>query len=142
MKIYLDTNIILDMLFQRANTELTRYYIKENLKNDILVTNNLSLNNIFYIAVEKFKEYENIKELFKYIENSSKWEIYNLTRKDRLFCYDYMDKNIGADFEDLQQYISAKNNSCKAIITNDKNFPKLDPLIRTNLDIENYTPKI
>jgi len=48
MKIYLDTNIILDMLFQRENTELTRYYIKENLKNDILVTNNLSLNNIFY----------------------------------------------------------------------------------------------
>jgi len=47
MKIYLDTNIILDMLFQRENTELTRYYVKENLKNDILVTNNLSLNNIF-----------------------------------------------------------------------------------------------
>jgi len=73
MKIYLDTNIILDMLFQRENTELTRYYIKkENLKNDILVTNNLSLNNIFYIAVEKFKEYDNIKEFFKYIDNSLK----------------------------------------------------------------------
>jgi len=133
MKIYLDTNIILDMLFQRENTKLTRYYVKENLKNDILVTNNLSLNSIFYIAVEKFKEYENIKEFFKYIDNSLKWEIYNLTK---------MDKNINTDFEDLQQYISAKNSGCKAIITNDKDFPKLDiQLIRTNLDIESYTPK-
>jgi len=59
-----------------------------------------------------------------------------------MFCYDFMDKNKGTDFEDLQQYISAKNSNCKSIITNDKNFPKLDiELIRTNLDIENYIPK-
>ena len=53
-----------------------------------------------------------------------------------------MDKNQNADFEDLQQYISAKNSNCDIIITNDKNFPKLDiPLIRTNPNLENYTPE-
>jgi len=40
------------------------------------------------------------------------------------------------------QYFCAKSCNCDVIITNDKNFPRLDiPLVRTNLDIENYTPK-
>jgi len=37
------------------------------------------------------------------------------------------------DYEDTLQYFCALENGCKAIITNDKNFPKLDiELIRTS----------
>lgn len=142
MRIYLDTNIILDFIFIRESTRYTRDFISKNFNNSILVTNNLGLNNIFYVGVEKFKEYTKTKDFLQYIENSLQWDIYDLTKEDRLFAYNFMNKNQGADFEDLQQYIAAKNSGCTAIITNDKNFPKLDiPLIRTNPNLKNYTPK-
>jgi len=152
-KIFLDTNIVLDELFNdRENSKYTNAIIDKYLsENTIFVISNLSLNTIFYIGVEKNKQW---KKTFNFIKNiafnNPLFEIYYIQKKDLKEIYDYMDKNINADFlkesakhkEDLQQYIGAKNSSCKAIITNDKNFPKLDiPLIRTNPNIENYTPK-
>jgi len=143
-KIFIDTNIALDLLLdKRPFSNETKLLLQNFEKDTIFVINNLSLNTIFYVGANINKQFNETFIFLKVIENSPKWEIYNLTKKDRLFCYDYMDKNINTDFEDLQQYISAKNSNCKSIITNDKNFPKLDiELIRTNLNIENNTPKI
>jgi len=142
-KIFLDTNILLDILSNERvsslNTkELLTKYINENIR---FVVNNLSLNNLYYVAskIDKNKTFSFMKEISF---NNPLWEIYYLNSKDLKEVYNFMDKNIDTDFEDLQQYISAKNSSCKTIITNDKNFPKLDiELIRTNPTIENYTPK-
>lgn len=48
-----------------------------------------------------------------------------------------MDENDGADFEDLQQYIAAKNSGCDLIITNDKDFLNFDIKVkRTNPNIK------
>lgn len=139
-KIYLDTNIILDYLFeQRRDNEYSKNFLLDFAKKDyIFVTNNLNLNTIFYIGTSYYKQYEKIKEFLKYIHSDkSQWEIYNLTDMDREFAFAYMDEHFGADFEDLQQYISAKNSNCEFIVTNDKNFPKLDlPLKRTNPKIK------
>lgn len=45
-----------------------------------------------------------------------------------------LEENKKADFEDLQQYICTKNSNSSAIITNDKNFPKIKlPIIRTKI---------
>jgi len=143
-KIFLDTNIMLDELFNdRENSKYTNSIIDKYLnENTTFVISNLSLNTIFYIGVEKNKQWERTFNFIKNITfNNPLFEIYYIQKKDLQEICDYMDKNIKADFEDLQQYIGAKNSSCKAIITNDKNFPKLDiPLIRTNPNIENYTP--
>lgn len=136
-KIYLDANVILDLLLSdressKHTSEIIRNYSKET--DTIFVTNNLNFNTIFYVGSEYYKQYENTKEFLKYIHNDKEqWEIYNLSDRDRDFAFDYMDKNFGADFEDLLQYISAKNSGCSLIITNDINFPKLDiELKRTN----------
>jgi len=139
-KIFIDTNIALDLLLdKRPFSNETKLLLQSFEKDTIFVINNLSLNTIFYVGANINKQYKETFIFLKAIENSLKWEIYNLTKEDRLFCYNYMDKNINADYEDLQQYIGAKNSKCKAIITNDKNFPKLDiPLVRTNPNIENY----
>jgi len=143
-KIFLDTNIVLDELFNdRENSKYAKAIIDKYLsENTTFVISNLSLNTIFYIGVEKNKQWKKTFNFIKSITfNNLLFEIYYIQKKDLKEIYDFMDKNINTDFEDLQQYIGAKNSSCKAIITNDKNFPKLDiPFIRTNLDIENYTP--
>lgn len=49
-----------------------------------------------------------------------------MTAEDRYFALDYMDRNYGSDFEDLLQYSAAKNSNCSIIVTNDKDFPKID----------------
>lgn len=145
-KIYLDANVILDLLLSgressKHTSEIIRNYSKET--DTIFVTNNLNFNTIFYVGTEHYKQYENTKEFLKYIHNDKEqWEIYNLTDRNRDFAFDYMDKNFGADFEDLLQYISAKTSGCSLIITNDINFPKLDiELKRTNPNIQDYKPK-
>lgn len=91
----------MDLIFKRENSDFTRSFIERNLKNEIFVVNNLGLNNFYYLGVEKFNSYNKTFEILKFIENSSKWEIYDLTKDDRLFCYEFMNRNRGVDFEDL-----------------------------------------
>lgn len=142
-KIFLDTNIILDELFKdRENSMYTNNIIDKYLrKNTKLVISDLSLNTIFYIGAEKNKQWEKTFNFMKDITfNNPLFEVYYTKEKDLRDIYDYMTQNTGADFEDLQQYIAAKNSNCKVIITNDKGFPRLDiSLIRSNPKIENYT---
>lgn len=141
-KVYIDTNIALDLLLDsRPFSNETKNLLLNYGENTIFTINNLSLSNIFYVGAFQNKQYKETFSFLKQIETAPKWQIYDLTKNDRLFCYDFMSKNIGSDFEDLLQYIAAKNSHCGAIITNDANFPKLDiSLIRTNPNMENYLP--
>jgi len=108
-KIFIDTNIALDLLLDKRPFSNETKLLLQNFKKDtIFVINNLSLNTIFYVGTNINKQFNETFIFLKVIENSPKWEIYNLTKKDRLFCYDYMDKNINTDYEDLQQYICKK----------------------------------
>ena len=51
-------------------------------------------------------------------------------------------KENNADFEDALQYFCAKENGCITVITNDKDFPKLEiPLLRTDPKLKNFAPK-
>lgn len=140
-RVYLDTNIVLDLLLKkRQNHQNSLNTLANYIKNDYLfATNNLNLNTTFYVGAEKNNQYENTKQFLLTIENSQQWIIYNLTTSDRHFAYKYMEKHFGTDFEDLQQYISAKNSKCQTIITNDKHFPQLNvPLKRTDPHIKDY----
>lgn len=136
-KIFIDTNIALDILFSdRVNSDCTKDFIlKQNAK---LVINDLSLNNIFYIGSKI--DYKVTFDFLKNITiNSNIWQVYYLRKRDLIETFDLMDRDFGADFEDLQQYVSAKNSDCQKIISNDRNFPKLDiSVVRTNLKIDNY----
>jgi len=117
-KIYLDTNILLDLLsYERVNSlETKELLFKYSNEKNKFVINDLSFDNPMF-------------------------EVYYLKEDDLKEIYNYMNKNKRADFEDLQQYISAKKSDCSMIITNDRHFPKIDiPLIRTNPKLNNYSP--
>lgn len=142
-KVFLDTNILLDVLSnERASSkdsiELLSKYSNERSK---FVINDLSLNTLYYIS-SKIDRDKTLNFMQDVTFNNPLFEVYYIKEKDLKAIYDYMEQNVNADFEDLQQYIGAKNSGCSCIITNDKNFPKLDiPLIRTNPKLENYTPE-
>lgn len=142
-KVFLDTNILLDILSSERissqdTKELLLKYSNEKAK---FVINDLSLNTLYYIGskLDRDKTFNFMKDI---TFDNPLFEVYYMNADDLKQIYNYMDKNVGEDFEDLQQYIAAKNSGCSCIITNDKAFPKLDiPLIRTNTKLENYTPE-
>lgn len=136
-RLFVDTNIALDILFSdRENSEKTKEFIMQ--QNSKLVINDLSLNTIFYIG-SKINYDKTIEFLKTIVLSNSLWEVYYLKKADFVEIFKLMDENNGADFEDLQQYISANSSNCKTIITNDKNFPKLNTsLKRTAENIDDF----
>ncbi len=142
-KVFLDTNILLDVLSsERISSQVTKeLLLKYSNEKAKFVINDLSLNTLYYIGskLDRDKTFNFMKDI---TFDNPLFEVYYMNADDLKQIYNYMDKNVGEDFEDLQQYIAAKNSGCNCIITNDKAFPKLDiPLIRTNTKLENYTPE-
>lgn len=148
-KIFLDTNVFIDILFDeksflkynhsqrdadliKSSKELIEKYISQDYKISI---SSLSLANAFYILSKKDnKGY--FATIISNFENNELFEVITDTFNLRKKAWRYSIKN-NADYEDALQYFSALENNCSAIITNDKNFPKLDiPLIRTNSDTQ------
>lgn len=128
------------MFSDRVNSNQTKdFIINQKAK---LVINDLSLNNIFYIGSKI--DYKITLEFLRNITLSSRLcEIYYLKKRGYLETFNLIDENYGADFEDLLQYVSAKNSTCNTIITNDKKFPKFNiALKRTAKNIEDFVPLI
>ncbi|MBE2985454.1 type II toxin-antitoxin system VapC family toxin [Campylobacter sp. RM9344] len=138
-KIYLDANIIIDLILESREFHNEIFnLLKEHISNNgIIATSNLNLNTIFFIVADRAKRYEAAKSFLKTVINSKSWEIYDINLDDIRLAVDMMDENDGADFEDLQQYIAAKNSGCDLIITNDKDFLNFDIKVkRTNPNIK------
>ncbi|MBQ9292138.1 MAG: type II toxin-antitoxin system VapC family toxin [Campylobacter sp.] len=135
-KVFLDTNILLDLLISvRTNSKNTIKAINEFVaKNYILVVDSISLATISYIGSEKNNMWSQTKEFLKGIVfDDDLWEIYYPDKSCDEQILNFMDKNVGLDYEDLHQYFCAKFAKCKFIITNDKNFTNIDiKLVRTN----------
>ena len=116
--VFLDTNIILDFLGERANfyKPAARILTLADKKKIKLYTSPSSISNTYYIL----SKYENTKAALEKI------------RLFRLLCFisimdeEVIDKAINAnfkDFEDAMQYFSALATNCEVIITrNEKDF--------------------
>ncbi len=117
MRVFLDTNIIIDFIEQtRSNynkaAKLVKYLsdnkIETAMSEDMLTT-------IFYISKDKKK----VLEFFKAIIN--KWLVLpygaNVIRKSIEIAYDNE-----LDLEDVLQCVCAKENRCSYFITSDKKF--------------------
>lgn len=147
--IFLDTNALIDILVDyqtpttydkiRSDAKLalkTKIYIAELIKNnpDIkLFINTTTVTNVFFILTNRQK-------ISKSLVAS---QILNLHKQKELFtvvcegdtireaALNYCIQN-DVDYEDALQYFCTLKHNCKAIITNDKNFPDIDiKLIRT-----------
>ena len=114
MKIFIDTNIFLDLILKRE-----RY--KEALKIFNAISNrmftgvilDITILNIDYIAKKQVKDIRDFLNLINYT-----FTIVGANNKSISKAL----KISNNDLEDNLQYICANENKCDMIITNDKNF--------------------
>ncbi|WP_029523018.1 PIN domain-containing protein [Persephonella sp. KM09-Lau-8] len=116
MKIFLDTNILLDLLLDRKNS-----YEASIILNSVDVglfegyISDITLVNINYIAKKQKKENE-IKEFLILL-----LEAMEICTPDTNLIYEAL-KLENKDFEDNIQYLLAKKYKCDCLITNDKDL--------------------
>ncbi len=114
MKIFVDTNVFLDLILKRENFEnslLIFNAIEKKLYSGVIL--DITLLNIDYIANKQVKDIKDFLGLVNTI-----FEIVGGTNK--MFDEALSIKNV--DLEDNLQYISAKKLMCDVIVTNDKTF--------------------
>lgn len=116
MKIFVDTNVFLDLILKRDGFEEALIILNscnKNLFNGYVA--DITLLNIDYIASKQIKE---IKDFLKVVNES-----FNVVGADnQIFAKALMLDN--TDLEDNIQYLCSLENDCELIITNDKEFYK------------------
>ena len=114
MKIFLDTNILLDLLLEREKFEeamIILNSVERGIHEAVIL--DITLVNVDYIAK---KQKVDAKEFLKLIVKNCKiTSVSNDLSLEALA----LDNN---DFEDSLQYVCAKNEACEQIVTNDKGF--------------------
>ncbi len=114
MKIFVDTNIFLDLILKRENFEnalLIFNAIEKKLYSGVIL--DITLLNIDYIAKKQVRDIKGFLGLVNTV-----FEVTGGTNK--MFNEALSIKN--DDLEDSLQYISAKKLMCDVIVTNDKIF--------------------
>lgn len=116
-KVFLDTNIVLDILDAERTSHKYAVSIWKRLvvHGDTIIISEDMLSTIFYIQKDK----ENTLEFFKLIQK--RWEIVSFGYK---LISDSIDLSLEKklDLEDVLQCQCAKENQCNIFITNDKKF--------------------
>ena len=114
MKIFLDTNILLDLLLQREKFEEAMIIfnsIEKGIHEGVVL--DITLVNVEYISR---KQEIDTKEFLKLMVENCK-----VVGADNNLSMEALNLN-NNDFEDSLQYVCAKNEMCEQIITNDKGF--------------------
>ena len=116
MRVYLDTNIILDFLDQtRPAHNDVQAIVRHLIMNDIeTYLSEDMLTTIYYIAKDKSKALEFFEAVLKL------WKVVPFGQS-LIFDAISISKN-GDDFEDVLQCLTAKANGCNVLITNDQKF--------------------
>ncbi len=114
MKLFLDTNVFLDLILKRECFDkalLIFNAIEARLFSGVIL--DITILNIDYIANQQVKD---IKEFLKLVNKY--FEVVGASNE----MIEEALKIDNKDLEDNLQYLSAKNSKCEIIITNDKNF--------------------
>ena len=126
MKIFVDTNIFLDLILKRENFDkalLIFNAVEKQLFIGVIL--DITILNIDYIAN---KQIQDVKEFLNLI--NMKFEVTGATNN-------MIEKALKIDNKDLEdnlQYIAALESHCDLIITNDKYFYTNDLLVLTSND--------
>lgn len=139
MRLFLDANIIIDLLDTRRKSSAFSLKLFEvavsksfkiSISEDILIT--------VYYVVKKDVARKRILSFFEMIDDE--FSVFNfkkgIIKKSIKLCQ----KNDKLDFEDILQSVCAGSNNCDIIITNDKKFPAIKVPIKTTKDfLEEYS---
>lgn len=117
-KVFLDTNVVLDLLDTKRDNhtkakELLSNLIMEDMQ--IVISEDM-LSTIYYISKDKQK----VLEFFEVIIDE--WYIVPLGKEVVLQAISLCKANTKLDLEDTMQSICAKYNGCDTIYTSDKKF--------------------
>ncbi len=116
MKIFVDTNILLDLLLDRENSEQASVVLNSiDIGLFRGVVSDITMVNIFYIA-KKQRKIEEIRQFLSLLI-----DIFEICTPDEKIFKEALNLQ-NSDFEDNIQYLLAKKNDCDCIITNDKKF--------------------
>ena len=115
MKVFLDTNIFLDLILDRDGYKNTKKIFKCDFINFFIA--DITLINIDYIAK---KQVNNIREFLEYI--NSNFVVLGANNSSFKSALDIENK----DLEDNVQYFLALEENCDYIVTNDNSFLKKD----------------
>ena len=114
MNIFVDTNVILDVILKRESYE-NSLIILNSIEKDLFrgFISDITLLNIDYIASKQVKD---IKDFLILLNN-----IFTVVGANNIIFKEALAID-NRDLEDNVQYVCAKNNNCDCIITNDKKF--------------------
>ncbi|MBN2896482.1 MAG: PIN domain-containing protein [Campylobacterales bacterium] len=114
MKIFIDTNIFLDLILKREafDKALVLFNAVEKKRFDAVISD-ITILNIDYVAKKQVK---NIKDFLTLVNDN--FQVVGSTNEQIAKALSL--KN--SDLEDNLQYILAKEHHCEAIVTNDKTF--------------------
>jgi len=114
MKIFVDTNIFLDLILKREcchDAMLLLNAVEKSLFEGVIL--DITVLNIDYIAKKQIK---NIKKFIKLVNTN--FTIVGVSNEMISKALEIENK----DFEDTLQYLCAQSLDCECIITNDKDF--------------------
>ncbi|MFA5233460.1 MAG: PIN domain-containing protein [Sulfurimonas sp.] len=114
MKIFIDTNIFLDLILKRESFHdalLLFNAVEKNLFLGVIL--DITVLNIDYIAKKQVKD---IKEFIRLLNAN-----FSVVGVSNEMIFEALEIENG-DFEDTLQYLSAKSFDCECIVTNDKSF--------------------
>ncbi|SFZ99058.1 PIN domain protein [hydrothermal vent metagenome] len=124
MKVFVDTNIFIDILLDRENFSKNAVLIYKLCENNMLdgYVAPITINNIYYIC-RKAKHIDDIKEYLADIAN-----IFTVAIMDSNSVRKANKYNIN-DYEDALQYAIAIQSNCEILITrNTKDFKQLSKI--------------
>ena len=114
MNIFVDTNVILDVILKRESYE-NSLIILNSIEKDLFrgFISDITLLNIDYIASKQVKD---IKDFLILLNN-----VFTVVGANNVIFKEALAIN-NKDLEDNVQYVCAKSCNCDCIITNDKKF--------------------
>ena len=124
-KLFIDTNIIIDILDnQRASHINSKKLIQTALVEDTpLAMSDDIITTVYYLSQKLIKRSE-LLEFIKFLNQN--FTILPFSKNIIDDAVDICQKNTNYDFEDTLQAVCAKQNNYTTIITNDKQFPKIN----------------
>jgi predicted nucleic acid-binding protein len=134
-KLYLDTNIFIDILIDRDLENLSLKMITPYLENSQVYMSVLSVHITYYSLRVKgdSPEHEMIKRLLSLI---------NIIPLDTSIMQESLN-NFKTDFEDTLQYFSALSEECDYIVTKDiKDFTKIQKTSPSSIEIVKNLKKV
>jgi len=119
-KVFLDANIILDLIDQDRSAPQSKDKIAQFIKNgDDLYTSCDIFTTVYYVASKKLTSQEIILELEKILTFVEIVPIDTVIIDKAIAIVKTNQKH---DLEDVLQYVCAKSANCNLIVTNDKGF--------------------